>query len=70
MGRKEGLQEGYVLLDRLRKQGDKTPLFFYASSNAPEHKRETVEHGGQGCTNNAQELFEMVMRSVIGGITA
>lgn len=70
MGRKEAPREGYVLLDRLRKQGDKTPLFFYASSNAPEHKRETTEHGGQGCTNNAQELFEMVMRSVIGGITA
>jgi CheY-like chemotaxis protein len=66
MGRREGPREGYVLLDRLRKEGDKTPLFFYASSNAPEHKRETREHGGQGCTNNAQELFEMVTRAVIG----
>jgi CheY-like chemotaxis protein len=65
MGRREGPREGYVLLDRLRKDGDRTPLFFYASSNAPEHKRETLEHGGQGCTNNAQELFEMVTRSVI-----
>lgn len=67
MGRREGPREGYVLLDRLRKSGDQTPLFFYASSNAPEHKRETQEHGGQGCTNNAQELFEMVTRSVIRG---
>ncbi len=66
MGRREGPREGYVLLDRLRKQGDHTPLFFYAASNAPEHKRETREHGGQGCTNNAQELFEMVTRAVIG----
>ncbi len=66
MGRREGPREGYVLLDRLRKEGDKTPLFFYAASNAPEHKRETREHGGQGCTNNAQELFEMVTRAVIG----
>ena len=65
MGRREGPREGYVLLDRLRKEGDSTPLFFYASSDAPEHKRETREHGGQGCTNNAQELFEMVMRSVV-----
>ncbi len=66
MGRREGPREGYVLLDRLRKEKrDSTPLFFYASSNAPEHKRETREHGGQGCTNNAQELFEMVMRVVI-----
>lgn len=66
MGRREGPREGYVLLDRLRKTGDDTPLFFYAASNAPEHKRETNEHGGQGCTNNAQELFAMVTRSVIG----
>jgi CheY-like chemotaxis protein len=70
MGRREGPREGYVLLDRLRKQGDRSPLFFYASSNAPEHKRETLEHGGQGCTNNAQELFEMVTRAVIGRQTA
>jgi CheY-like chemotaxis protein len=70
MGRREGLREGYVLLDRLRKEGDGTPLFFYAASNAPEHKRETREHGGQGCTNNAQELFEMVTRAVIQRQTA
>lgn len=67
MGRREGPREGYVLLDRLRKEGDRTPLFFYAASNAAEHKRETREHGGQGCTNNAQELFEMVTRVVIEG---
>lgn len=65
MGRKEGPREGYVLLDRLRAEGNRTPLFFYASSNAPEHKRETKEHGGQGCTNNARELFEMVTNAVI-----
>ncbi len=65
MGRREGPREGYVLLDRLRKEGDLTPLFFYAASNAPEHKRETREHGGQGFTNNAQELFQMVTRAII-----
>ena len=70
MGRQEGPREGYVLLDRLRQQSDQTPLFFYASSNAPEHKLETREHGGQGCTNNAQELFEMVTKAVIRRQTA
>jgi CheY-like chemotaxis protein len=70
MGRREGPREGYVLLDRLRKEGDRTPLFFYAASNSTEHKRETLEHGGQGCTNNAQELFEMVTRAVIQRQTA
>lgn len=67
MGRKEGPREGYVLLDKLRENGDGTPLFFYAASNAPEHLKETIEHGGQGCTNNPSELFEMVTRKVIDG---
>jgi CheY-like chemotaxis protein len=60
MGRKEGPREGYVLLDALRTSGDETPFFIYAGSSAAEHKRETKKHGGQGCTNNAHELFEMV----------
>lgn len=71
MGRREGPREGYVLLDRLRSDGNETPLFFYAASSAPEeHKRETLKHGGQGCTSNAQELFEMVTRAVIQRQTA
>ena len=65
MGRREGPREGYVLLDRLRAEGDRTPLFFYAASNAPEHKKETRDHGGQGCTNNPPELFKMVTQAVI-----
>lgn len=65
MGRKEGPREGYVLLDALRQKGDQTPFFIYAGSNAPEHKREASKHGGQGSTNNAQELFQMVTRSVL-----
>lgn len=64
MGRQEGPREGYVLLDRLRSKGDQTPVFFYASSNDPKHMLETLQHGGQGCTNNAPELFEMVTRTV------
>jgi CheY-like chemotaxis protein len=65
MGRKEGPREGYVLLDELRRSGDRTPFFIYAGSRAPEHRQETVEHGGQGCTNNPQELFQMVTRAVL-----
>ena len=66
MGRREGPREGYVLLDALRSGGDDTPLFFFASSNSPEHKRETILHGGQGCTNDGQELFEMVTKAIFG----
>ena len=66
MGRKEGPREGYVLLDAMRARGNQTPLFFYASSRAPEHVRQTREHGGQGCTNDASELFRMVTHAVFG----
>lgn len=65
MGRKEGPREGYTLLDAIRASGDDTPFFIYASSNLPEHKKEAAEHGGQGSTNRAQELFDMVTRAVI-----
>ena len=65
MGRREGSREGYVLLDAIRATGDLTPFFIYAGSNLPSHKRETERHGGQGSTNNPQELFEMVTANVV-----
>lgn len=65
MGRREGNREGYVLLDAVRKQGDNTPFIIYAGSNLPKHKQETFEHGGQGTTNNPQELFQMVMKAIV-----
>ncbi len=64
MGRKEGPQEGYVLLDKLRQSGNQTPFFIYAGSNLPEHKKMARERGAQGSTNRAQELFEMVMNVI------
>ena len=67
MDRSEDPRAGYKLLDGLRQEGDQTPLFFYTSSNAPEHTQETLEHGGQGSTNDPQELIEMVSRAVIEG---
>lgn len=65
MGRQEGPSEGYVLLEALRNQGDKTPFFIYAGSNLPEHKKEAIKRGAQGSTNNAQELFSMVTKAII-----
>lgn len=64
MGRREGSREGYVLLDELRLRGNRTPFFIYAGSNDPAHKRETAQHGGQGCTNDPGELFQMVTSTV------
>jgi CheY-like chemotaxis protein len=65
MGRLEGAEEGYVLLNEIRSQGDQTPFFIYAGSNLPEHKREAIEKGGQGSTNNPQEIFQMVMNAIV-----
>jgi len=64
MGRREGPREGYVLLDALRSRGDKTPFFIYAGSNSPKHKREAAQHGAQGSTSHAQELFELITQSI------
>ena len=65
MGRREGLREGYVLLEAIRGEGIETPFFIYAGSNLPEHKREAADRGAQGSTNNPEELFRMVTRAVI-----
>ncbi len=64
MRRKEGPQEGYVLLDKLRCSGEKTPFVIYSGSNEPKYKRMAGEHGAIGSTNRAQELFQLVMNVV------
>jgi CheY-like chemotaxis protein len=66
MGRKEGPQEGYVLLDALRVRGDKTPFFIYAGSRSQAHRTKTKEHGGQDCTNDPTELYSMVISEIFG----
>jgi len=67
MGRREGPREGYALLDRMREEGDRTPLIFFASSRAPQHIAETKRHGGQGCTDDGAELVDMVFKILIRG---
>ena len=60
MGRWEGPREGYVLLAAMREKKNNTPFFFYAGSSDSEHVRETLERGGNGCTNEMQHLLQMV----------
>ncbi|SBR47210.1 response regulator [Halomonas sp. HL-93] len=67
MGRKEGSEEGYVLLHELRKSGNRTPFVIYAGSNLYEHKKLARERGAIGSTNRPQELFQLVMRTVQNG---
>jgi CheY-like chemotaxis protein len=65
MGRREGNREGYVLLDAICRQGDQTPFILYSGSNLPEHKQEAFGHGGQGATNNPQELYQIMMKAIV-----
>jgi len=67
MGRKEGPQEGYVLLEKLRAMGNQTPFMIYAASNLPEHKKMARERGAIGSTNRADELFQTVMSAITNG---
>lgn len=67
MGRNEGPQEGYVLLDKLRESNNKTPFVIYAGSNIPEYKKIARERGALGSTNRVQELFQLVMGAVNNG---
>jgi CheY-like chemotaxis protein len=64
MGRPPDSRAGYTLLDALRSDGDQTPFIIYASSNSPEHIAESRRHGAIGCTNNANELFRMVLSAL------
>lgn len=64
MGRKEGNQEGYVLLEAIRSSDNNIPFFIYAGSRSTEHKKMARDRGAQGTTNRADELYKMVMDTV------
>lgn len=64
MGRREGPDEGYVLLDALRRTDHGTPFFIYAGSRAAAHRDEAAARGAQGTTNRPDELVEMVVAAV------
>jgi CheY-like chemotaxis protein len=64
MARKEGCREGYVLLEAIRKRGDRTPFFIYSSSNTPEYKREAIARGAQGSTGKIDELVDLLIQMV------
>jgi CheY-like chemotaxis protein len=64
MGRPPDPRAGYTLLDKLRSSGDQTPFIIYAGSRDPEHVAESRRHGAIGCTNNPNELFEMVLSAL------
>jgi CheY-like chemotaxis protein len=66
MGRPPDSFAGYTLLDALKRRGEYPPFVIYAGSNAPEHRRETVERGGWGTTDRPQELFGLILSALQG----
>ena len=70
MGRPPDPRAGYTLLDALRKRGDYPPFIIYAGSRSPEHIAEAKRRGALGCTNQPQELFELVLEAVRSRRTA
>lgn len=64
MGRPPDSRAAHTLLDKLRSSEDQTPFIIYAGSRDPEHIVESRRHGAIGCTNNANELFEMVLSTL------
>lgn len=64
MGRPPDAQAGYTLLDKLRSSGNQTPFVIYAGSKTPEQVAESQRRGASGCTNNPNDLFEMVLSAI------
>lgn len=64
MGRPPDPQAGYTLLDTLRRGGDSTPFVIYAASRSPEHFDAAVRRGAAGCTNQPDELIELVSNAL------
>ncbi len=59
------IEAGYKLLTEVRNLNTNIPFFIYAGSNKPEHKLEAKRRGAQGSTNDPQELFMMVTKTII-----
>jgi len=68
MGRREGPREGYVLLDKIRENGDKTPFLIFSIGKLARHDEEARSHGAQGTTDNANELVELVFQQLLSNL--
>ena len=64
MGRREGPDGGYILLEAVRGRDSTTPYFIFAGSNSDEHRRQAIERGAQGSTNRPDDLLELVTQAL------
>ena len=66
MGRKEGSREGYVLLKKIRDNGNGIPFIIFASGGSlPQNKEKAREKGAQFSTNYNAELVDKVLKLLI-----
>jgi CheY-like chemotaxis protein len=66
MGRKEGLREGYVLLNQIRESGNSIPFFIFSTGGSTvEHRTEAKKKGAQGSTEYVSEIVDMVLKSLL-----
>jgi len=61
MHRREGEEEGYVLLEAIRDRNIKTPFFIYTGYSTAADRETIRQKDGQGITAMPDELYEMVM---------
>ena len=65
MGRKDGEDEGYALLDEIRKINNEIPYLIYTASMKQESIIELLKRGGQGYTNSPGELIDLVIKILL-----
>lgn len=61
MQRNEKEKEGIELLKKIREEKIQIPFFIYTGKCTHEKEKETKENGGQGCTDNPEVLYRMVI---------
>ncbi|MFS8104656.1 response regulator [Lentzea alba] len=64
MGRAEGPEEGFALLNQLRANDQATPFFLYTGPAAREYQLEAAARGAQGVTADPSELVDMVTKAL------
>lgn len=64
MGRKEGAQEGYVLLRKITRNGGQNSFYDLCLLKPTRAQRMARERGAIGSTNRAEELFQTVMGAI------
>ncbi|NKE55602.1 TIR domain-containing protein [Lentzea sp. PSKA42] len=65
MGRAEGPQEGFRLLESVRARDRSTPFFIYAGTATSAQRQLATARGAQGQTDEANELIDMVTAALV-----